>query len=72
MTVRLTKPQGVLLAELNSAGTKGLFKSTTYTPADILVTVGYARWTRKFDNGRSGNLVITAKGEEFLGIYRVT
>ncbi len=65
MTVRLTLPQATLLGELQAAGTRGLFKSTSYTPADILVTVGYARWARKFDNGRSGCLVITQKGQDF-------
>lgn len=65
MTIRLTQPQASLLADLQSAGSRGIFKSCSYTPADILVTVGYARWARKFDNGRSGCLVITAKGTAF-------
>lgn len=65
MTVRITAPQAELLAQLHAAGSKGVFKSTAYTPADILVTVGYARWARKFDNGRSGCLVITQKGQDF-------
>lgn len=65
MTIRLSQPQATLLTELHSAGSRGVFKSTGYTPAENLVTGGYARWTRKFDNGRSGCLVITAKGIEF-------
>ncbi|NSZ63463.1 hypothetical protein G6L16_008935 [Agrobacterium tumefaciens] len=65
MTIRLSQPQATLLTELRSAGSKGVFKSTAYSPADNLVTIGYARWLRKYDNGRSGCLVITQKGVEF-------
>ncbi len=65
MTIRLSQPQATLLTEIHSAGSKGVFKSTAYSPAENLVSMGYARWTRKFDNGRSGCLVITAKGIEF-------
>jgi hypothetical protein len=65
MTIRLSQPQAVLLTELRSAGSKGVFKSTAYSPADHLVAMGYAKWSRKFDNGRSGCLVITPKGVAF-------
>lgn len=65
MTVRITQPQAQLLANLHAAGPTGVFKPTSYTPADILVTLGYAKWMRKFDNGRCGCLVITQKGIDF-------
>lgn len=65
MVVKLTKPQSVLLGELQAAGNSGVFKSTAYTPAESLVTMGYAKWGNKFNNGTSGRLLITDKGLKF-------
>lgn len=65
MTIRLSSPQAVLLSELMSAGDRGVFKSTGYGPASMLITLGFAKWLRKYDNGRSGTLVITKAGIEF-------
>ncbi|WP_425962677.1 hypothetical protein [Rhizobium nepotum] len=65
MTIRLSAPQASLLRDIYKAGSRGVFKSTSYTPADILVANAYAKWARKFDNGRSGTLVITKRGIDF-------
>lgn len=65
MSVKLTLPQAVLLGTLQAAGNHGVFKSTTYTPAENLVAMGFARWAAKFNNGTSGRLVITDKGIKF-------
>lgn len=64
MTIRLTKPQGDLLAELKTAGDKGLFKSQSYGPACALVRDGLARWKAKYFGG-TGTLVITEDGARF-------
>jgi hypothetical protein len=66
MTMRLTKPQAELLRKLAEAGDRGVFKSTNYTPAEMLISDGMARWAQKYHGG-TGKLVITAKGREFLG-----
>jgi hypothetical protein len=65
MTIRLSAPQASLLRDIYKAGQSGVFKSTSYGPASMLITVGYAKWVRKFDNGRLGTLVITQKGADF-------
>lgn len=65
MAIVLTTPQATLLGELQAAGDAGVFKSTGYTPAQVLIRLGLARWVRKFNNGTSGCLVITEKGLKF-------
>ena len=65
MSVRLTAPQAELLNDLYAAGERGVFKSTGYSPASNLITLGYAKWVQRYDNGRSGKLVITAAGIKF-------
>lgn len=65
MSIKLTSPQSVLLGELFQAGGKGVFKATANSSAASLVTMGYGRWDRKYNNGRDGTLVITEKGRAF-------
>lgn len=65
MSIKLTTPQAGLLHELEDAGKKGVFKSTAYGPATILVSLGYASWVRKYNNGQTGTLVITDRGLAF-------
>ncbi|AEG53137.1 hypothetical protein [Sinorhizobium meliloti] len=66
MSIKLSMPQRALLDELKRAGEKGVFKSVSYGPASVLVSVGHAKWARKFDNGNTGTLVITPRGINFL------
>lgn len=65
MSVKLSMPQAELLSSAFKAGEKGVLKPTGFTPAVSLVTMGFARWARKYNNGREGQLVITDKGVRF-------
>lgn len=67
MSVKITKPQAVLLSELYAAGDRGVIKSTSYTPAESLVSMGLAKWAARYNNGISGKLVITEGGTAFKG-----
>jgi hypothetical protein len=65
MSVKLTAPQAALLQALGAAGKTGVIKSTSYGPADALVSYGYALWLRKYSNGKTGQLAITERGSAF-------
>lgn len=65
MSIKLTLPQATLLGELAASGKQGVFKATAYTPAEHLVSMGFAKWAKRFNNGRTGCLVITEKGAAF-------
>lgn len=64
MTNRITKPQAALLQELRAAADKGVFKDQKYTPAEMLVQDGLAKWAQKYHGG-TGKLVITEAGRQF-------
>jgi len=65
MSIKLTAPQAALLHELEEDCQRGVFKSTGYGPATMLVSLGYASWARKYNNGQTGTLVITERGQSF-------
>jgi hypothetical protein len=65
MTVKLTMPQANLLSEIQLKGDKGVIKSMAYTPANVLVSSGFATWARRYNNGATGLLVITERGKAF-------
>ncbi|QXV73571.1 hypothetical protein [Rhizobium phage RHph_X2_30] len=66
MSVKLSMPQRALLDDLKRSGERGVLKSTSYGPASVLVSVGHAKWARKYNNGATGTLVITERGINFL------
>lgn len=66
MSLKITRPQSALLQQLRVAGDRGVFKAQNYTPAEMLVRDGLAKWEAKYFGG-TGKLVITSAGRQFVG-----